>query len=68
MVLTTFENQWGPLEAPYMSSMSHTSGIDPTDGSSTLEFEESPSNDNVGGVCYEPTTNKWRITRQDKLY
>ncbi len=50
MVLTILENQHGPLEAPYMSSMSHTSGIDIIGGSFALEFEESPLGDNVGGV------------------
>jgi hypothetical protein len=33
-----------------MSSMSHTSGINTIDGSSTLEFEESPLCENVGVV------------------
>ncbi len=42
MVPTTFKNQQGPLEVPYMSSMSHTSGIDITSGIFALEFEESP--------------------------
>jgi hypothetical protein len=50
MVSTALENKWGPLEAPYMSSMSHTSDIDITNGSSASKFEESPSCDNVGGV------------------
>jgi hypothetical protein len=47
MVPTTPKNQWGPLEVPYMSSMSHTSGIDIISGSFVLE---SPLGDNVGGV------------------
>ncbi len=38
------------MEAPYMSSMSHTSGIDRTNGSFASKIEESPLNDNVGGV------------------
>ncbi len=33
-----------------MSSMSHTSGIDRTNGSFASKIEESPLNDNVGGV------------------
>jgi len=33
-----------------MSSMFHTSGIDPIHGSFTSKSKESPSSDNVGGV------------------
>ncbi len=47
---TTPKKQRDPLEVPYMFSMSHTSGINPTNGSSTSTFEESPSNDDVGGI------------------
>jgi hypothetical protein len=50
MVLIILKNQWGPLEAPYMSSMSHISGINTTSGSSTLEFKESFLGDYVGVV------------------
>jgi hypothetical protein len=50
MVPTTPKNQWGPLEASYMSSMYHTSGTDTIDGSSISKYEESPLVDNVGGV------------------
>jgi hypothetical protein len=38
------------MEAPYMFSMFHTSGIDPTNGNFVFKFEESSSSDNVGGV------------------
>jgi hypothetical protein len=50
MVPITFENRWGLLEVPYMSSMSHTSGTNTIVGSSTLEYDESSSNVHVGGV------------------
>jgi len=50
MVLTTPENQWGPLEVPYTSSMSHTNGTNIIGGSSTLEYEEFPLGDNVNGI------------------
>jgi hypothetical protein len=50
MVLTTFENRRGPLEAPYMSSMSHTSGTNIIDGNSTSESKEFSLGDNVSGV------------------
>jgi hypothetical protein len=50
MVPTTPKTWQGLLEAPYMSSMSHTSGIDTIGGSSISKFEESPLGDNVGGV------------------
>jgi hypothetical protein len=50
MVSIVLENQWGPLEAPYMSSMSHTNDTDTTNGNSASKFEESPSGDNVAGV------------------
>jgi len=33
-----------------MSSMSHTSDTDTTDGNYASKFQESPSSDNVGGV------------------
>ncbi len=46
MVLITPENWRSFLEAPYMSSMSHTSGTYTTGRSSTLKFEESSSNVN----------------------
>ncbi len=47
---TALKKQRGPLEVPYMSSMSHTSGIDLTNGTFASKFEESPSSDNVSGV------------------
>ncbi len=50
MVLIALENRWGLLEASYMSSMSQISGTDTINGSSTLEYEEFPLGDNVGGV------------------
>jgi len=50
MVLTVPKNRWGPLEAPYMSSMSHTSDINIIGSSYASKFEESPLSDNVGGV------------------
>ncbi len=40
----------GPLDMPYMSSMSHTSGIDIIGGGFTSKSKEFPSCDNVGGV------------------
>jgi hypothetical protein len=51
MVLTTHNYQQGPLVAPYISSMFHHSG-----GVTNLKeifvskFEESPPNDDEGGV------------------
>jgi hypothetical protein len=50
MVPIAPKNQRGPLKVPYMSSMSHTSGIDLTNGSYASKFDELPSSDNVGGV------------------
>jgi hypothetical protein len=50
MVLTTPKNWQDLLEAPYMSSMSHTSGTNTINGSFVLEYKESPLGDNVGGV------------------
>jgi len=50
MVSTTPENQRGPLEAPYMSSMSHTSGTNIINGNSTSESKESSLGDNVSGL------------------
>jgi hypothetical protein len=50
MVLTTPKNWRGPLEVPYMSSVSHTSGINTTSASFASKFEESPLGDNAGGV------------------
>jgi GMP synthase PP-ATPase subunit len=47
---TTFESQWGPLEATYMSSMSHTSDTDIANGNYASKFKEFPSCDNVGGL------------------
>jgi hypothetical protein len=39
-----------PLGGAIHVSMSHTSDIDPTNGTFTSKFEESPSSDNVSGV------------------
>ncbi len=50
MVSIALKNWRGPLEAPYMSFMSHTSGIDITIGNFVFEFEEFSLGDNVGGV------------------
>lgn len=47
MVLVALENQWGPLEAPYMS---HMNGIDIISGNSTSKSREISSNANVGGM------------------
>jgi hypothetical protein len=50
MVLTAPKYQQGPLEVPYMSSMSHTNGTNTTNVSSISKSKESPLRDNVGGV------------------
>ncbi len=50
MVPTTLENWQGFLEAPYMSSMSHTNGIDINDGIFAWKYEKSSIDENVGGV------------------
>ncbi len=51
MVLTVPEYQWGPLVAPYISSMSHNNGGVTNLGEKfVLEFEQSPPNDDEGGV------------------
>jgi len=51
MVPITFENRWGLLEVPYMSSMSHTSGTNIIISSSTLEYDEFSLDVHVGGAC-----------------
>jgi len=51
MVPTTLKYQWGPLVAPYISSMSHNNGGVTNLGEKfILEFEESLPYDDEGGV------------------
>jgi len=51
MVPIAPEYQWGPLVAPYISSMSHNSGkVTNLGGKSMSKLEESPPYDDEGSV------------------
>ncbi len=51
MVPTAPEYQRGPLVAPYISSMSHNNGeMTNLGGKYVSKFEQSPPNDDEGGV------------------
>jgi hypothetical protein len=51
MVPTAPKYRWGPLVVPYISSMSHNNvGVTNLGKKSIFKFEESPPNDDEGGV------------------
>lgn len=51
MVPTTLQYQWGLLEVPYMSSMSHNNGVKTRcERKFNFKFEESSRYENIGGM------------------